>query len=161
MTIAVKPVTLENLEDEMEPCLEEISPERKHEFLACCQAKKKWFKDTTDKYGVCGFVAYLDGRPTGLIEFLPVDALPYPDNRPEDTRFILCAYVRRDCQKRGIGHHMFQHLINYLKDTSIPYFNGRKTAAMEVYVPDQIQGGPPTFNFQREAKSSTKDLDSS
>ena len=93
MTISVKPVTLKNLEDEMEPCLEDIPPEKKEQFAGYCQSKKEWFEDATSKYGICAFTAYLDDRPAGLVEFLPVTAVPYPDEKPNGTMFILCFLI--------------------------------------------------------------------
>ena len=126
MTVEVKAVTLDDLEDEMEPCLEEIPPERRQEFAGYCRAKRKWFHDAIRKYGICAFVAYLNGRPAGLVEFLPVNVVPYPNEKPKDTIFILCAYVRKDTQKKGVGKRLFHHLIDYLKITLLPFFGGRR-----------------------------------
>jgi GNAT superfamily N-acetyltransferase len=152
MTIVVKPVTLENIEEEMEPCLEEFSPEKREEFSAYCKAKKKWFREASGKYGVCGFVAYLDNRPAGLIEFLPVDAVPYPVSKPKETMFILCAYVRRDSQRKGVGRALLGHLIQFLATTPISYFGGKKTKAIEVYVPEPNPKWPAYIQFPTGSK---------
>lgn len=147
MTIVVKPVTLENLDEEMDPCLEDIPPEKREEFSAHCQAKKDWFRKASGKYGVCGLVAYLGNRPAGLIEFLPVDAVPYPEERPKETMIILCAYVRKGSQKRGVGRELLNKLIQYLTLTPIRYFGEKKTKAIEVYVPKLDPKWPSYIQF--------------
>lgn len=147
MTIFVRPVTLNILEEEMEPCLEEIPLEKREEFAGFCRAKREWFEDVTRKYGICAFVAYLDGRPAGLVEFLPVTAVPYPDEKPKDTMFILCAYARKDSQKKGVGKKLFNHLIDYLKSTPLPFFSGRKALAIEVYIPEVDPKWPSNIQF--------------
>jgi GNAT superfamily N-acetyltransferase len=126
MVVVIKPVTLENLDEEMEPCLEDIPAEKRAKFSAYCQSKKEWFKIVSRKYGICGFIAYLNGRPTGLIEFLPVDAVPYPAEKPKETMFILCAYVRKDSQKKGVGRKLLSHLIRYLTTTPLNTLMERK-----------------------------------
>lgn len=152
MAIVVKPVTLENLDEEMEPCLEEIPSEKRGEFSAYCQAKKSLFREASSKYGVCGFVAYLDNRPAGLIEFLPVDAVPYPERKPKETMFILCVDVRRDSQGKGVGRELLSHLIHYLAITPIRYFDGKKTRAVEVYVPQPNPKWPDYIQFPTGSK---------
>jgi len=147
VAVVVKPVTLENLDEEMEPCLEEIPKERRGEFSAYCQAKKDWFRRASGKYGVCGFVAYLNDRPVGLVEFLPVDAVPYPEDRPRETIFILCVYVRKDSQGKGVGRELLSQLIRYLATTPIGYFGGKKTRGIEVYVPQPDPKGPAYIQF--------------
>jgi GNAT superfamily N-acetyltransferase len=152
MTVTVNAVTIDNLADEMEPCLEEISLEKRDEVAGHCQAKRKWFEEANNKYGVCAFVAYLDGRPAGLVEFLPVNAVPYPEERPKDTVFILCSYVRADSQKKGVGKTLFQHLIRFLKTTPLSYLEGRKAVAIEVYVPEVDPSWPPNIRFPTGSK---------
>jgi GNAT superfamily N-acetyltransferase len=147
MAIVVKPVTLENLDAEMEPCLEEIPSEKREEFFAYCQAKKSWFRKASSRYGVCGCVAYLDNRPAGLIEFLPADAVPYPEERPKETMFILCTYVRKDSQGKGVGRELLSHLIRYLATTPMRCFEGKKTKAIEVYVPQPNPKWPAYIQF--------------
>lgn len=152
MSVVVKAVTLDNLENEMEPCLEETSLEKKEELAVYCQEKRKWFEDATRKYGICAFVAYLNGRPAGLMEFLPVSAVPYPKERPKDTVFILCAYVRKDSQKKGVGNNLVRHLIKFLETTPLPFFGGRKAAAIEVYVPQVDPKWPSNIQFPTGSK---------
>ena len=152
MTVEVKAVTLDDLEDEMEPCLEEIPPERRQEFAGYCRAKRKWFHDAIRKYGICAFVAYLNGRPAGLVEFLPVNVVPYPKEKPKDTIFILCAYVRKDTQKKGVGNRLFHHLIDYLKITPLPFFGGGEAVAIEVYVPQVDPKWPSNIQFPTGSK---------
>jgi GNAT superfamily N-acetyltransferase len=152
MTVTVKAVTVDNLADEMEPCLEEISLEKRDEVAGYCRAKRRWFEETTNKYGVCAFVAYLDRRPAGLVEFLPVNAVSYPEERPKDTVFILCSYVRADSQRKGVGKALFQHLIGFLKTTPLSHFGGRKTMAIEAYVPEVDPSWPPNIRFPTGSK---------
>ena len=147
MTILIKPVTTENLDEEMEPCLEDTPAEKRAEFSIHCQSKKAWFKIASDRYGVCGFMAYLDGGPAGLIEFLPVNAVPYPAERPKDTMYILCAYVKKDSQKKGVGRELLSHLIRYLATTPVKCFDGRNTSAVEVYVPCPNPEWPANIQF--------------
>jgi len=153
MSVAIKAVTLDNFEDEMEPCLEEqTSLEKREELAAYSQAKRRWFEEATRKYGVCGFVAYLNGRPAGLMEFLPVQAVPYPEERPKDTMFILCAYVRKDSQKKGVGNSLIRHFMEYLETTPLAFFDGRKAAAIEVYVPQVDPEWPSNIQFPTGSK---------
>lgn len=152
MRCIVRAVTLDNLEDEMEPCLEEIPREKREEFVGYCRAKRKWFEDVTRRYGICAFVAYLDDCPAGLVEFLPVNAVPYGDERPKDTMFIICAYVRKDSQKKGVGNKLFRHLIKYLETTSLMCFGGRKAVAIEVYVPQVDPKWPSYIQFPTGSK---------
>jgi len=152
MTVTVKAVTVDSLADEMEPCLEEISLDERKEVADYCRAKRKWFEKATSKYGVCAFVAYLDEQPTGLVEFLPVNAVPYPEERPRDTVFILCSYVAAKNQKKGVGRNLFRHLIEFLKTSSLAYFGGRKAMAIEVYVPKVDPSWPPNIQFPTESK---------
>lgn len=109
-------------------------------------------RSATERYGVCGFVAYLDGRPAGLVEFLPVDAVPYPEERPVDTVFILCLYVRRDSQKKGVGGEIMRHLFHYLRSEDMPQFDQRKAAAIEVYVPRGHPDWPDHIQFPTGSK---------
>jgi GNAT superfamily N-acetyltransferase len=66
--------------------------------------------------------------------------------------FILCAYVRKDSQKKGVGHKLLSHLIRYLTTTPIEYFNGKKTATVEVYVPYPNPKWSPNIQFPTGSK---------
>jgi GNAT superfamily N-acetyltransferase len=94
-----------------------IPPERRGEppFIEGIKVKQRWVAMMLDKYGEVAKVAYIDGKPAGIIQYVP---------RVEERVIeISCIFVsREEHRRRGIGDRLLKSLI---KDMRRPkaYFN--------------------------------------
>ena len=77
--------------------------------------KKEWFSVARSKYKSVAKIAYVSGKPQGLIQYLP---------RPtEEIIEIICVYVpNRDFQQQGIATKLFQALKENVH-RFVPLFN--------------------------------------
>ncbi len=142
--IEITTLTIENLKDAPEwdnhpysckYCIyweypeECIDPEKekKEENL---QKKMAWLKNTSNKFGNCGRILYVNKRPVGYAQYAPPEFLPnafrYPIKPDEDAVLISCFFiVQRDFRRMGLGRKLLQSIID---DLSL-----RKIKAVETF----------------------------
>ncbi len=94
----IRPLTEENLDDIVYPCICEDSTTQ---FAAGKEARRSWIKQWLNK-GYEGQIAYEQGSPVGFVDYLPIEYTPDPI-RGEGLFFLNCIYVIRACQGRGFG----------------------------------------------------------
>ena len=68
--IEIKDVDTTNVDDLINLC---IPPERRKErvFIEGAKVKRRWARQVINRYGRLAKLAYRDGRPVGMIQFLP------------------------------------------------------------------------------------------
>jgi GNAT superfamily N-acetyltransferase len=94
----IRPLTKENLEDIVYPC---ICEESTIQFAPGKDAKKSWIKQRMNK-GYAGQIAYEQGKPVGFVDYLPIEYTPDPI-AGEDLFFLNCIYIIKAYQGRSFG----------------------------------------------------------
>jgi len=110
MKIQIKSVKIENIEDLLQLC---IPPERKDDllFIEGMNAKREWARRMLEKGELFAKIAYIDGRPVGLIQYTMK-----PD---EKVMEIVCIFVPNEKDTRkGIG----KALLNSLLEDAVSLF---------------------------------------
>lgn len=135
----ILPLTEENLNDAPEwdshpfsckYCLywelsQEFSYPEKEKKEDMMQKKLRWLRGTRRRFGDCGRIAYLVGRPVGYAQYAPPNLLPnstnYPSSPPsEDAVFIGCLFIPDNRLRRsGLGSQMLQNIINELRERGV------------------------------------------
>lgn len=96
--------------------------ERKEDMM---QRKLRWLRETRERFGNCGRIAYLDGKPAGYAQYAPPNLLPnsanYPSSPPsEDAVFIGCLFIFDSKLRRsGLGSQMLQSIVNELRERRV------------------------------------------
>ena len=102
MSIRLVDLNEENVEDALNACTDP-STLRDRSFLAGLEIRRKWLLDIYDKMGSCAKIAYVAGKPVGIIQYTPMHAVPYYNTRRRDVLYIHCMYVQEEFRNRGIG----------------------------------------------------------
>lgn len=85
--------------------------------------KRDWFRRVSEKFGNCGFVAYLEGNPVGYAQYAPAEFLPRTQQyrsgpSSKDAVFLACLYIpKRELRGRGIGRYMLGQVLADLKSS--------------------------------------------
>jgi hypothetical protein len=71
--VTIKPLTLENLEDEIDLCTKFHTNMTlpKEDRERAFKVKRKWLEEVMEQFNPCGLIAYVNEKPYGFIEFLP------------------------------------------------------------------------------------------
>jgi GNAT superfamily N-acetyltransferase len=86
------------------------------------ETKRKWFTDVGRQFGNCGFIAYVDDKPVGFVQYAPAKFFPsvskYKCLSPSgDAVFLACLYISdREMRKRGIGKQIFEKVSSDLRN---------------------------------------------
>jgi ribosomal protein S18 acetylase RimI-like enzyme len=118
--VTIKPLTLENLEDEIDLCTKfhtnmTLPSEDRERAL---KTKKRWLREIMEQFNPCALLAYVGEEPYGFIEFLPctiIKRLGFKSTMTGNTAVIICLLVRQKAWKRGIASKLVQACINDLK----------------------------------------------
>jgi len=135
MSIEIRDVGFENIDDLVGPrCAPRLDDPRHAQALKEGGLKKKeWIKNALRRFGCCAKIAYLEGKPSGFIEFYPMHTFPLLPERQRRTVLITCVLVtEKSLRSRGIGSKLVQALVNDLKHRPLPSFNGQKAEDVAV-----------------------------
>ncbi|MBC8385475.1 MAG: hypothetical protein H8E57_08165 [Candidatus Cloacimonetes bacterium] len=129
--IQIKNVSYENIKDLIDLC---IPPQNKDDryFLEGSRVKKKWAENVLEKYGSFAKIAYLDSRPAGMLQYLPIPT--------EKIIKIKCVFVpQKENTRKGLAKLIIEDLINDMKKPKSYFDNNPPNAliveAFEVYGP--------------------------
>lgn len=84
--------------------------------------KQQWFKRTREKFGDCGKLLYINGRPAAYTQYclphLLEHAAEYARVLPvsPDAILISCLYVCKGYRKNGLGTRLLQAVVNEVKE---------------------------------------------
>jgi GNAT superfamily N-acetyltransferase len=136
--IDVKDVTKRNVDDLCWVC---VSPEKRDDpdWVNGVTDKKKWALEALAEWGPFAKVAYLSGRPAGMIQYRPL---------PEERVVHLdCIYVLiSGYWRRGIGSRLLRSLVEDVQKL-MSWFNDRRPLAL---VTRTFPGGAPEQYTARE-----------
>jgi len=94
---------------------EEFSDPEKEKKEDMMQKKLRWLSQTRERFGDCGRIAYLDGKPAGYAQYAPPNLLP-----SEDAVFIGCLFISDSKLRRsGLGSQILQSIVNELKEKGV------------------------------------------
>jgi len=88
------------------------------------EEKREWFVQTMKDFGICGKIAYLEGKPVAFAQFAPSARLPSIsayESKPvskmeEGVVFLSCLYIAdKTLRGRGLGETLLQNIIDDLK----------------------------------------------
>jgi len=140
MTLVIKDLSEENLDDH--PCFKYMETTERTISMT-----KEWLRKVYSKFGSCVKVAYLDGKPVGMIQYAPMDIFPHV-NRPDAHKTILihCIYIAEEHRTKGIGRKLMENLIDDLRKPH-PYLDGERFEKIEVLAGKDRPGpaGPVEF----------------
>ncbi len=74
------------------------------EFASANSKRQQWF-DEMFRRGLRGWIAFHDRVPAGYIEYLPIQAAPFPV-AGSDANFITCLWVLPQFQHQGVGGNL-------------------------------------------------------
>jgi hypothetical protein len=132
MSVEVRPLTIDSMDDEIFCCLGKKNFENPTPWLAKgIEYKRNWLWRQIDKYGEAGKIAYKDHEPVGFFEYVPGDAAPlvFPER---DRCVYICCYdvvTRERC--KGVGSALVQ---STLKDFTKPHpwFNNKPAKSLKL-----------------------------
>lgn len=87
--------------------------------------KREWVNRVTREFGNCGLIAYLNGVPTGLVQYGPPRFFPqvnkYASGPPsKDAIFLACLYIAdKKARGKGLGKAMLKELLAELSKREI------------------------------------------
>jgi predicted metallopeptidase len=134
MKIEIKDVTEQNIDDLVRLCAPIFEDERHAQTLKEGGLRKhEWIKKALKKFDTCAKVAYVEGRPSGFVEFYPMSAFPMLPERDKRTIMITCVFIPdKTLQKMGIGSKLVKALIDDLKHVPLTSFGGKKAEEVAV-----------------------------
>ena len=133
--VEIRDVTSENIDDMVGPgCAPRWEDTRHAQTLKEGGLRKKeWIRKALQKFGCCGKIAYIEGKPVGFVEFYPIQIFPLLPKRDKRTILITCVLIpEKSLQKRGIGSKLVQALIEDLKHRRLSCFNGQRAEKLAV-----------------------------
>ncbi|MCX8183955.1 MAG: GNAT family N-acetyltransferase [Crenarchaeota archaeon] len=131
-----------NLDDLCRLC---IPPERQADpsFMKGVELKKIWARDIIKQWGSVAKIAYLEGTPAGLIQYIPV--------LEEMVVYITCIFVpHREHWRRGVGRRLLTSLIEDMRNPK-SWFSGESPSALVTRpFPGEKPGQYPARSFFRD-----------
>jgi GNAT superfamily N-acetyltransferase len=151
--VEIRDLAVENLDDH--PCLRYL---RVTEEAA--RMTKNWLRKVYQRFGSCVKVAYVEGKPVGMVQYAPRDLFPHVD-QPEVhwTILIHCIYLPdKKHNGRGVGRSLIEALIRDLQKPH-PYLNGGRFKRIEA-IAGRGRPGPagPLGFFMKLGFKPIKDL---
>jgi ribosomal protein S18 acetylase RimI-like enzyme len=92
-------LTPENVDDSINLCIG-----RKPGYEQAREEKRRWLEERLPN-GVGGKLAYQDGQLAGMLEFCPIEYVPFPISGSE-LLHINCVWVLPQFQRKGIGESL-------------------------------------------------------
>jgi GNAT superfamily N-acetyltransferase len=106
------------------------------------EIRKKWLLELSPSVGPCAKIAYLRNHPVGVIQFTPLQVIPYFETNRKDALYIHCMYVREEQRKKGIGSALLESLIDDVSRPNALFYNEPcsliATSARRVYGYSQV-----------------------
>ncbi len=134
MKVEIRDLSAENIDDQVNICVSRLHLRQAKTLAEGNLRKKMWIEKVLDMFGSCAKIAYADGEPAGFVEFYPAQMFPILRHMLKDrkTILIMCVFVRREYQGRGIGSKLIQALIEDLKQRRIPYFSNERAEEIAI-----------------------------
>ena len=110
-SIDIVDVDENNVDDALEVC---TFPSVRNEasYRIGCEIRGRWLLNVCKTVGPCAKIAYVGGKPVGMIEYTPLHVIPYFKTKRKDALYIHCIYVPKRYRHRGIGYALLGSLIN-------------------------------------------------
>ena len=114
----LEPVTLDNLDDLLQPCracvsweLGPVAAERATQAGDRALEKEAWVSGVLLEWGTCGALAYIDDVPAGYVLYAPPSLVPRAATFPTspvsaDAALLVTAFVSPDRQGAGLGRSL-------------------------------------------------------
>jgi len=86
------------------------------------ETKRKWFVEVGERFGNCGFIAYVGDKPVGFAQYAPAGFFPSTSKYGSlilsgDAVFLACLYIpERELRGRGIGKQLFEKVASDLRN---------------------------------------------
>jgi len=134
MKVEIKDVMEQNIDDLVRLCTPRFEDDRHAQTLKEGGLRKhEWIEKALKKFGVCAKIAYVQGRPSGFVEFYPMSAFPMLAERNKRTVMITCVFIRdKNLQKMGIGSKLVKALIDDLERIPSMSFGGKRAEEVAV-----------------------------
>ena len=109
MSVEVRPLTIENVDDEIVCCLGKKNFESPTPWFAKgIEYKRNWLKEQIDKHGEVGKIAYKGGEPVGFFEYVPGNNAPLVFPERDHCVYICCYNVVTRERGKGVGSALVQ-----------------------------------------------------
>lgn len=134
MKVEIGDLSPESIDDLVNMCVSQSHLRQAKTLTEGNLRKKMWIEKALGIFGACAKIAYADNEPAGFVEFYPAQMFPILRHKLKDRRTILimCVFVRREYQGRGIGSKLVQALIGDLKQRRIPYFSNERAKEIAI-----------------------------
>ncbi|MCX8173280.1 MAG: GNAT family N-acetyltransferase [Thermoplasmata archaeon] len=138
--LEIHDVNRENIDDLINLCIP-LNKKDDQIFIEGAKVKKRWGHQVIEKYGSPGKIAYLNSKPAGLLQYLPV--------LEEKLVEIGCIFVpeNQNCRK-GVGRALVQAAISEFL-SSKPWFDNQKPRAIITYA-FSVPGRYPQSEFYKK-----------
>lgn len=107
MALRIVELNEKNVDDALNVC---TNPSRLSDrnLVAGLEIRKKWLLSLYRKMGPCAKIAYIAGKPVGIIQYTPLHMIPYLRTRRRDVLYIHCMYVQEEFRRRGVGSELLE-----------------------------------------------------
>jgi len=128
LKVEIRDLSAENIDDQVNICVSQLHLRQAKTLAEGNLMKKMWIEKVLDMFGSCAKIAYADNEPAGFVEFYTAQMFPILRHLLKNRKIILimCVFVRREYQGRGIGSKLIQELKEDLKQRRIPYFSNER-----------------------------------
>ncbi len=135
--LEIKDVNEKNIDDLIGFCIPMDKKGDRH-FIEGAEVKKRWAMKMLEKYGSFAKIAYLNGKPAGIIQYQP---------RPDEKLVVIdCIFVsEKENLRKGIGRILFESLLDDMQSPK-SYF-GDDTPSGFVISAFQVPGRYPQSEF--------------
>lgn len=89
------------------------------------QKKQSWLQQTSQSWGTCGKLLYMEGKSKGYAQYAPAryfpNALNYPAGLPgDDAVLITCLFLPgKETHLKGLGSQLLQSILESLKERGV------------------------------------------
>lgn len=130
--IEVKPLSTENIDDEIVCCLgKQLFENPPPGFAEGIEYKRNWLRKQIDRYGEAGKIAYKNNEPVGFLEFVPGEIAPIIVAEKERCVFVDCYYVLRKEQRQGFGSALMNSTIREFSKAH-PWFDNKPAQSIKL-----------------------------
>ena len=123
MEVEVRSIAENNVDDALIVCTPEkmmLNPF----YRQGLKVRREWLLGLIRTVGHCCKIAYVNGKPVGMMQFNSLHRIPYFAIHRRDALYIHCIFVKHEFRNQGIGSKLLETLIDEMKKPN-PLFENR------------------------------------
>lgn len=114
MGLEIRSASESNIDGLIEVCSRELREDPLHR--EGMERKRDWLKRMIGDVGSVAEIAYMDGRPVGMVLFYPEKSIPHVESPREGALCMSCIFVgEKELQNQGIGSLLLKEFLDHVK----------------------------------------------